>query len=49
MTTDEKIRELAEIICFCVDALFSVVPHHYKTHLEYLKERAEALAEEDDE
>ena len=47
MTTDEKIRELAEIVGFCIDALFAVVPHRYRTHLEYLKERAEALTEED--
>ena len=47
MTDAEKIRELAEIVGFCIDSLFAVVPHHYKTHLEYLKERAEALAEED--
>lgn len=47
MTTDEKIQELAEIVGFCIDALFAVVPHRYHTHLEYLQERAEALAKED--
>ena len=47
MTTEEKIRELAEIVDFCISALLAVVPHNYHNHLEYLQERAEALAEED--
>jgi len=47
MTTEEKIRELAEIVEFCIDSLLAVVPHNYRNHLEYLRERAEALAEED--
>lgn len=47
MTTDEKIRELAEILEGVISAIQTVVPHNYRTHLEWLQERAEALAEED--
>lgn len=47
MTDAEKIQELAEIVGFCIDSLLSVVPHNHRAHLEYLRERAEALAEED--
>lgn len=47
MTPEEKIRELAEIVGFCIDSLLAVVPHNHRNHLEYLRERAEALAEED--
>lgn len=47
MTTDEKIRELAEIVGSCIDSLLAVVPHNHREYLGYLKERAESLTEED--
>lgn len=46
MTPEEKIRELAEIVGFCIDSLLAVVPHNHKQHLQYLQERAEELAKE---
>ena len=46
MTPEEKIRELAEIVGFCIDSLLAVVPHNYRNHLEYLQERAEELSKE---
>lgn len=46
MTPEEKIRELAEIVSFCIDSLLSVVPHNHKQHLQYLQERADELAKE---
>ena len=49
MTTDEKIRELAGILVDVISDLKTIVPHNYRSNLEYLQETAEALAEEDTE
>lgn len=47
MTTDEKIKELAEIIAEALDSLISVVPHNHVQYLEFLQQKAEKLAQKE--
>lgn len=47
MTSEEKIRELTEIVGLMLDSLLCVVPHNHRDCLEYLRDRVEELTNED--
>lgn len=47
MTPEEKIQELAHILAEVASMLECVLPHHYRSYLKSLQERAEELAKED--